>query len=98
MLALEPGARQQLTQPAVARARGAADQQPRGLVTPGLAFDPAIGADNRLAPGRARRAIELRQAEEIAGVGERERRHVILGGAPHRVVDPDYAVAHRVLA
>ena len=71
---------------------------PLVLVVLGLVFDPAIGADDRLDPGRARSAVELDQAEKVGRVGERERRHVVLRRALHRVVDPDYAVAHRVLA
>src|SRR5205823_204424 len=46
----------------------------------------------------ARRAVELHHAEEVGRVGERERRHVVLRRALDGVVDPDYAVAHRVFA
>ena len=51
-----------------------------------------------LHPGGARRLVELDHAEQVGGVGQRQRRHAVGPGARDRVVDAHDAVAHRVLA
>src|SRR6185503_7283585 len=48
VLVLQPRAREQLREPEIPGARGAKQEQPRGLVAVGLVLDPAIGADDRL--------------------------------------------------
>ncbi len=98
VLISEPGTRQQRAKPEVTRARGAQQKHPGRLFPVGLVLNPAVGADDRLHAGAARSAVELDHAEKVRGIGQCERGHVIGRGAPDRVVDPDYAVAHRVLA
>src|SRR5262249_44548646 len=97
-LVLQPGAREERTKPEVSGARSTEKQRAEGLLTIGRVLDPAVGADNGLHAGAASGAVELDHAEEIRGIGQRERRHVVGRGAPDCIVNPDYAVAHRVLA
>src|SRR5439155_26651723 len=62
VLIRQPGARQQLAKAQVPGARCAQQQPPEGLVALGLVLDPAVGADQRLDPSAARRAVELHHA------------------------------------
>ncbi len=98
VLVAQPGARQQVAEAQIPGARGAQQEQAVGLLPVGLVLQPAVGADDRLHPGGARRAVELDHAEEVAGVGQRQRRHGVGPGALDRLLDAHDSVAHRVLA
>ena len=49
-------------------------------------------------PAAAGRAVELDHAEQVRGVGQRQRRHAVGRGALDGLVDAHDPVAHRVLA
>src|SRR5213078_4312148 len=98
VLVCEPRPRQQRAELQVSGARRAEKERAEGLVAIGPVLDPAVGTDDRLYASAASGAVELDHAEEVRGIGQRKGWHVVGGGAPDRIVDPDYAVAHRVLA
>jgi hypothetical protein len=95
---LRSQARDELAQAQVAGPGLAQEQQPEGFVAVGVVLQPAVGADDRLHAGRAGGAVELDHAEEVRGVGQRQRRHGVGPGARHRLLDAHDSVAHRVLA
>ena len=89
---------QNLAQLQVAGMVAAEQQQARRPVGVGLVRQPDIGAEHRLDALAARRAVELDEAEEVAEVGQGQRRHAVAGGARHRVIDTDDTVGDGVLA
>ena len=98
VLVLEPGARQELGQPEIARARLREQQQPVGLVALGLVGNPDIAADDGLHARRARRLVELDHAEDVGEVGHRQGRHAVRGGPRDGFVDAHDPVGDRELA
>jgi hypothetical protein len=98
VLVLQPGAGNELAQPQVALVRSAQQQRAERLVAVGCVLDPAIDAHQGLHAGFAGRGVELHHAEDVAGIGERERRHAVRLRLRHRFVDADNPVRHRVLA
>ena len=98
VLVAQPGARQQLAEPAVPGARSAEQQHAMRLVPVGFVLHPAVRADDRLDTRGARRAVEFHHAEQVGRIGERERRHAVGRGPLHRLLDADNPVRHRVFA
>jgi hypothetical protein len=77
-----------------------------GLVarrSPGALGEPAAGrhvqlaADDGLDPVPPSRTEEVQGPEHVAVIGHRHRRHALLGGRAHEIVDPAGAIEHRVL-
>ena len=60
--------------------------------------DPHVAADDRLDAARARRLVELDEAELVGEIGERERRHAVGRRRGDGVVDAHRAVDDRVFA
>jgi hypothetical protein len=60
--------------------------------------DPHVATGDRLHALRARGAVELHQAERVAEVGQRERRHAVVRCRRDRVVEAYRAVDDRELA
>jgi hypothetical protein len=87
MLILEPGAREQLRQPEIARARLHEQQQPVRLVALGFVGDPEVAADDGLHSRRARCLVELDHSEHVGEVGDRQRRHAVRRGPRDGFVD-----------
>ena len=98
VLVLEPGAREELGQPEIARARLREQQQPVRLVALGLVRDPDIAADDGLHARRARGLVELDHAEDVGEVGDRQGRHAVRGGPRDGFVDAHDPVGDGELA
>jgi hypothetical protein len=64
----------------------------------GLVRHPDIRTDDRFDPAAARSGIELDQAEEVAEISQRQRRHTISRGPRHGIIDTDDAVGDGVFA
>ncbi|GIX22595.1 MAG: hypothetical protein KatS3mg121_1378 [Gammaproteobacteria bacterium] len=97
LLALTVGAGEQHGELPVAFAVSA--QQAQAMRAPGrLALDPDVGPDQRLDAGGQRRAVELHQGEQIAFVGEGDRRHAGIAHGGDQLRDADDAVGQRILA
>ena len=99
VLVLQPGARQQLATGAGSRRAKLHSSSARYGLSRSASFwiqqsTPMMG----LTPAARAARVELDHAEDVAGVGERQRRHAVGLRLRHRVVDADDAVRHRVLA
>ncbi len=88
------GATQQLAQLLVALPVARQQQQAIGVFRRLRVGDPDIGPGDRLDALAARTAIELDEAEQVAEIGQRQRRHAVAGGALDGVAEADDAVGH----
>ena len=91
-------ARKPVAKPQVAFARRGEQQRARRLVALAVIGDPDVATGDRLDAARARRRIELDQAELVGEIGERERRHPVRCRRVDGVVDAQRAVRDRKLA
>ena len=98
MLMRAIGARKPVAQPQVAFARCGKQQHARRLVALAVVGDPDVAAGDRLHAPRARRRIELDEAELVGEIGERKRRHSVRCRCAHGVVDAQRSVRDRKLA
>jgi len=94
---LQPGARQQLAQVAIAGAVLRQQQQSKRAVAIGVVRDPQIAADDRLDAAAARGGVEAHRSEQVAQIGQRQRALLVARGRVHRFVDPHQAVDDREL-
>ena len=85
-------------EPQVAGARLREQQRAERLVALGLVRQPDVAAEDRLDAARARRVVELDEAERVGEIGDRERRHAVGDGRGDAVVDAHGAVDDRELA
>ena len=69
------GARQPVGELQVAGARLREQQRAERLVALGLVREPDVAAEDRLDAARARRLVELDEAERVGEIGDRQRRH-----------------------
>jgi hypothetical protein len=92
------GIGQQFAQAQITLVVLAQQQQARRLVAVGGVADPHVAADDGLDPGAARRSVELDHAEQVAEVGQRQRRHAVRDRARDGIVDAHDAVGDGVLA
>src|SRR5690606_31365739 len=74
VLVLQPGAAQQLAQAQISVAVAREQQDARRALAVGVVGHPAIGAADRLDALAPRRLVELDPAEQVAEVGDRDRR------------------------
>ena len=98
MLVRQVRPRQPLAELEVADAIGAQQQRAERRIALRRVRDPDVAAGDRLDARAARRRVELDQAEQVGEVGQRQRRHGVVRGCAHRVVDANGAVGDRVLA
>ena len=62
----------------------------------GVLDHPQVGAEDGLDAGRQGRPVELDHREQVALVGQRDRRHLLPGELRHQRLDADGAVDQRV--
>jgi hypothetical protein len=80
------------------RARLRQQQRAKGLVALGVVGQPDVAAEDRLDPVRARRLVELDEAERVREIGDRERRHRVGRRSRDRVGDAQRSVGDREFA
>ena len=73
-------------------------QQPVRLVALGPVGEPNIATNQGFDAGSACRLVEFDQAEQIAKIGQRQRRHAVGLGRSHRIVDTHDAINDGELA
>ena len=92
VLVLQPGARQQLTQRKVAAVVAHQQQQPVRLVALSPVGEPNIATNQGFDAGSTCRLVEFDQTEQIAKIGQRQRRHAIGRRPRHGLVDTHDAI------
>ncbi len=98
MLVAPVRARQPVGEPQVAGARLREQQRAERLVALGVVRQPDVAAEDRLDAARARRLVELDEAEGVGEIGDRERGHGVRRRRRDAVVDAHRAVDDRELA
>ncbi len=91
-------ARQPFGELQISGARLREQQRAKGLVALGVVRQPDVAAEDRLDPVRARRLVELDEAERVREIGDRERRHRVGRRGRDRVGDAQRPVGDRKFA